>query len=93
MTQDDVIRLWKEANGWDVKDFQNTLDDLMRFTKLVAEHEREACAKICDDKDEIWRKAGLWNPTNEYKECAAAIRARGHVPGARSVVLTTLLQE
>ena len=29
------------------------------------------------DKDEIWRKAGLWNPTNEYKECAAAIRARG----------------
>ena len=41
MTQDDVIRLWKEANGWDVKDFQNTLDDLMRFAKLVAEKATE----------------------------------------------------
>jgi hypothetical protein len=38
------------------------------FAKLVAQHEREACAKICDDwpngRDDIW-------------EIGNAIRARG----------------
>lgn len=47
------------------------------FAKLVAEKEREACAKVCET---------LWNtPTNGMateeeaygKECATAIRARG----------------
>lgn len=41
MTEDEIIELWKKANGWDVKDFQNTLDDLTRFAKLIAEKERE----------------------------------------------------
>ena len=49
MTQEEIIELWKKANGWDVKDYQNTLDDLMRFAKLVAEKEREACANLVDE--------------------------------------------
>ena len=35
MTQEDVIVLWKDANGWDVKGYETTLKDLERFAKLV----------------------------------------------------------
>jgi hypothetical protein len=38
MTQDDIIVLWKDANGWDVRGYKNTLEDLERFAKLVAKH-------------------------------------------------------
>ena len=38
MTQEDVIVLWKDANGWDVKGYKNTLEDLERFANLVAKH-------------------------------------------------------
>ena len=41
-------------------------DHLERFAKLVAAHEREECAKVCE-------KPG-WNASNW---CAKAIRARG----------------
>jgi hypothetical protein len=41
-------------------------DELMRFAQLVAAHEREACAKLCDG----WAHA-------DGDACAAAIRARG----------------
>lgn len=66
MTQDDVIRLAREADldwhtGW-------TLDDeapnrFEAFAKLVAAHEREACAKACAE-------LGEW-------ACVHAIEARG----------------
>ena len=36
MTQNEVAILWKDANGWSVKDYKNTLEDLERFAKLVA---------------------------------------------------------
>ena len=38
MTQEDVVVLWKDANGWDVRGYKNTLEDLERFAKLVAKH-------------------------------------------------------
>ena len=41
MKQDDVIVLWKDANGWDVRGYKNTLEDLERFAHLVAAKERE----------------------------------------------------
>ena len=43
---------------------------LVAFAKLVAEHEREACAKICDSFQA--RDVGM-----QPAECAGAIRARG----------------
>jgi hypothetical protein len=39
---------------------------LLRFAQLVAAHEREACAKVCDG----WAHA-------DGDACAAAIRAKG----------------
>lgn len=45
---------------------------LTHFAKLVAENEREACAKVCD------KYHGYWNTSHVMpKVCAAAIRARG----------------
>lgn len=38
MTQDEVIKLWKDANNWDVRSYTNTLEDLERFAHLVAKH-------------------------------------------------------
>ena len=36
MTRDDVIRLYKEANGWSPEEFDRTVQELERFAALVA---------------------------------------------------------
>ena len=84
MTQDDVIRLAREAglccssNGFiDWIDAGPSLHEMTLFAKLIAEKEREACAKICEEKYKAWKKSGLWEHSFEYKECAEAIRERG----------------
>jgi hypothetical protein len=46
------------------------LDKLEAFAKLVAQHEREACAKVCDDLDKM-------RGYSYADKCATAIRARG----------------
>jgi hypothetical protein len=82
MTQDEIIEMarqtgdaTKDARGRESFDFDSY--GLEAFAKLVAAKEREACAKVCEDKDAVWKKAGLWRVNHEYKECADAIRARG----------------
>jgi len=61
MTQDEIIELAKSINeDWWLDDI-----DLQAFAKLVAEKEREACAKFVEDFDEYG-----------YKELANQIRAR-----------------
>ena len=74
MTRDDIIRMAREA-GFYVNDdgILNGGDDdagLEYFAYLVAEAEREACAKICEE-------ASLKNWFAE--DCVALIRARGEV--------------
>ena len=79
MTQDEIIRMAREAGAVE-RYFGNQLHGiafhkkewLERFAALVAAHEREACAKVCES---------MYNsPTfsDEYIECADAIRARGN---------------
>ena len=87
MNHDDVIRLAKEAGlyvgknasgvtlvGHKYQRFDNTgmlvhmdVNDMARFAALVAAAEREAIAKMFDG--EVW--------AYDYREIAAAIRARG----------------
>jgi hypothetical protein len=43
-------------------------DELERFAELVAAHEREECAKVCDR---------FANRMMSAEECAGAIRERG----------------
>ena len=78
MTQDEIIEMVKQAkilekgDEW-VFDMSNAFElttnqkQLETFAKLVAEKEREACAKVCLET----------YPTLEGAVCASRIRARG----------------
>jgi hypothetical protein len=62
--EDEIIEMAKSINeDWWLDDI-----DLQDFAKLVAEKEREECAKICDDH---WEKDGA------AYYCALTIRYRG----------------
>ena len=63
MNNDDIIKLAIEHT---INGLKFNEDGLLRFAKLVAQHEREACAKVCEDSVEY---AG--------DTLAEAIRARG----------------
>lgn len=66
MDRDTVIALAREA-GLDTNDSAWLSIRFERFAALVAAHEREACAKLCDERFGMERIA---------QECAAAIRSR-----------------
>ena len=84
MTRDEVIRLAREAGmalgftqGVAVMNHEN----LERFAALVSAHEREECARVCENLPDLAEE-----PEYQYdagyeqgaKDCAAAIRARGN---------------
>ena len=70
MTQDDII-LIADASGISYygmgKDRDKFLHYLEAFANLVAEHEREACAKVCEVQGDY-----------DWQQYADAIRARGN---------------
>jgi hypothetical protein len=69
MTKDDIIRMAREA-GWDINDLIDVFDFGVRleaFANLVAKHERETCAKLCEAQGEYG-----------WQQYADAIRARGN---------------
>ena len=79
MTQDEIIRMAQEAEVPHSELWSPDEDVvwLKRFATLVAAHEREACAKVCDDID-TESMIQNWKSVDECaKDCAAAIRARG----------------
>jgi hypothetical protein len=65
MTQDDIIRMAREAGfaGWKCDE-----EKIQRFAALAAAAEREACADICDQHASVEGIA---------QRCAEQIRARG----------------
>ena len=73
MDREDIIRMAREA-GLD-PDLWNYTDAFECFAALVAAHEREACAKVCDNR--ITNEAGMQREDYENQQCAKAIRARG----------------
>ena len=74
MTKEEMIELAKQAGferlGHTAEDWVCHLEDIEEFTKLVAQHEREACAKVCDGYSD-------GRHANMADLCAEAIRARG----------------
>jgi hypothetical protein len=81
MNREDIIRMAREA-GLVGLEQGGVLENFERFAALVADHEREACAKVCDDLEaELRVIAGNgWYFTKAAKAAAAAIRAQGEVP-------------
>jgi hypothetical protein len=74
MTRDDIIRMAREATGepaWD-GGVDWVWGEVERFAKLVAEHEREACAALCDKLSDEDGFEGSY-----ADRCAFAIRERG----------------
>ena len=67
MTQEEMIEMAKKC-GWDNPAIN--MSPLYEFAKLVARHEREACAKLCDGYSD-------GRHANMADLCAEAIRARG----------------
>ena len=71
MDREQIIRMAREA-GLAYGSDEKPLNSVTRFAALVAKHEREACAKVCEDIDTEYEGEDVlatW--------CATAIRARG----------------
>ena len=71
MNKEHIIKLYEKANGWSPEGWDKTVEELERFAKLVAEDEREACAKVLDvmaENDKL---------SNYYRVAGLAIRERG----------------
>jgi len=74
MDKELIDQLWNRATRETLN--SGALNERYRFAELVAGHEREACAKVCDDlpEEEKWLDTPLFEAAGA---CAAAIRARG----------------
>ena len=68
MDRDTIIRLAREAGFADGVVEIVGLEGFSRFAALVAAHEREECAKVCEAEGQ--RIDASWS------SCAAAIRSR-----------------
>jgi hypothetical protein len=77
MNRDDIIKMAREAGAmfdhmtWVERDLAPVFE---RFAALVAAHEREACAKVCEERQEVFQK---YYTKGLAAMCAEAIRARG----------------
>ncbi len=81
MTQDEIIEMLRASCDKDKVDPEQNgfwvihTPELEAFAKLVAQHEREACAELCEMLDVANPKGKSWDEGTI--DCANAIRARG----------------
>ena len=92
--KNEIIELAKQAGferlGHDEHDYVCYPDDIVAFARLVAEHEREACAKLCDlamlqnqetinelEEDEHIAQCFIQGAMTQLVKTSNAIRARG----------------
>jgi len=73
MTQDEIIEMARQV-GMDYLQYisPEAFEKVTAFCKLVAQHEREACAEVCIAQMQgksIWMEGA--------RACSLAIRARG----------------
>jgi hypothetical protein len=80
MTQDEIIKMLEASCDKDkVHPYKNgfwviVTEELVRFANAVAQHEREACAKVCEQSDDNGDGPDCWDWHS--KDYATAIRAR-----------------
>ena len=73
MDREEIIRMAREA-GLAYGSDEKPLSSVTRFATLVAAHEREACAKVCEELKPFGPHLYIQKATAQ--DCAAAIRAR-----------------
>lgn len=69
----DTIDMAREAGLFTHKEVQA---ELKRFEALIRADEREACAKVCEERVGYWQRDD--SRRDEDEQCASAIRARGN---------------
>ena len=86
MDREEIIRMAREAGAmfdhmtWVERDLAPVFE---RFAALVAKHEREACARLCDQMFHDWCNQEFEDEDEAYRnkpdaeDCKKAIRARG----------------
>jgi len=76
MNRDDIIDWVAQVDMAFLKRIEpwNMFDKYEAFAKLVAEHERKACAKLCDKLEQ--QVCNMWHG-QACAGCAVTIRARG----------------
>ncbi len=74
MDREQIIRMAREA-GLAYGSDEKPLGSVTRFAALVAAHEREACAELCEEHigEDLYDMFGK----HLAKQCAEAIRERG----------------
>ena len=74
MTEDEIIEMAQECNLIGIRPHLDGIysEALVAFAKLVADKEKEACAKVCEELSDKHTWEGCY-----ANECADAIRARG----------------
>ena len=89
MDREDIIRMAREA-GFEVYETDVWITDgwwteeLERFAALVAAHERESCARLCDQMFHDWCNQEFEDEDEAYRnkpdaeDCKKAIQARGN---------------
>lgn len=95
MTKEELIRMAREAGClgpgkggdpnhlWEPNGQENVTELMFRFATLVAAHEREQCAKVCDEhakRNYNWasENADIYHAQAHWAaRIAKAIRARG----------------
>lgn len=83
MTKDEIIKMTYLVGAKRLQEqnqdteFLMSQDQLERFAALVAEKDREACAKVCEEMPTYVSRYNALIQASA-KNCAAAIRARGN---------------
>ena len=77
MNRDEVLRLAREAGFVCQRDEYLFGEMLERFASLVAAHEREQCAKACDEIARELVTLACDSEAHGADGCSVAIRARG----------------
>ena len=80
MDREAVIRMAREAGIGPVYGYES----IERFAALVAAHERESCARLCDQMFHDWCNQEFEDEDEAYRnkpdaeDCKKAIRERGN---------------
>ena len=72
--QDEIDTMWQQAMRQSIE--EGEMFTRYHFAKLIAQAEREACAKLCDDEADDDTQ-DEWNACNCCTYLADKIRARG----------------